>query len=557
MKLIYYLYEKFIEEEKYNLICIIIFSLLFSILSTNIISNITAIIIENIQSGSFADVQKYYKIFIGVAILSFIIYYIYKYFQNIFLSKFPEWIKREIIHVILNINNVNMSNVNFINFYNNIIRISSAGYGVFDSMIDTYIPSLSFILVIMIYLMYNNWILGITFLFFNILIIGYLCYFTNNIILQKTNQKDKVSELNKYILDLFNNIEKVIYRGQTKKEINELEEKTKTAIEYTYSYNYDSNNHIFIANALSYMNVFVILGYMIHLQSNKKLSTVTFITFFTIILLYRDRVNDIIRDLPYNIESMATIINMIPDFDFALIGEMSIKNVLEKINDTKYVDQELSFDKITFENVFFKYGGTDKMILQDFSQEIYLKNQIIGIVGESGKGKSSIMKLVLRLYEPNSGHIYIDDVDISTLDPYYIRKHITYVNQNSRLFDKKVIENIFYACNHEESCDAHLKQIMEYPKIKELFKNIDIINDDSGSLGENLSGGQRQTINIISGLINPTDILILDEPTNGLDKSLKLDIISIINDFKSYKKCIIIITHDHDVFPIFEQKITL
>jgi ABC-type lipoprotein export system ATPase subunit len=75
-------------------------------------------------------------------------------------------------------------------------------------------------------------------------------------------------------------------------------------------------------------------------------------------------------------------------------------------------------------------------------------------------------------------------------------------------------------------------------------------------LGENLSGGQRQVINIISGLINPTDILILDEPTNGLDKNLKQDIISIINDFKSYKKCIIIITHDHDVYPIFEQKIT-
>ena len=167
MKLIYYLYEKFIQEEKYNIICIIIFSIIFSIFSTNIISNITAIIIENVQTGSLNDVHKYYKIFIGVAVLSFIIYYIYKYFQNIFLSKFPEWIKREIIHVILNINNVNMSNVNFINFYNSIIRISSAGYSVFDSMIDTYIPSLSFILVITLYLLYNNWFLGIIFLFFN------------------------------------------------------------------------------------------------------------------------------------------------------------------------------------------------------------------------------------------------------------------------------------------------------------------------------------------------------------------------------------------------------
>ena len=58
---------------------------------------------------------------------------------------------------------------------------------------------------------------------------------------------------------------------------------------------------------------------------------------------------------------------------------------------------------------------------------------------------------------------------------------------------------------------------MEYSKIQELYKNVDIVNGSSGALGEKLSGGQRQVINIISGLINPTEILILDEPTNGLD----------------------------------------
>jgi ABC-type lipoprotein export system ATPase subunit len=96
---------------------------------------------------------------------------------------------------------------------------------------------------------------------------------------------------------------------------------------------------------------------------------------------------------------------------------------------------------------------------------------------------------------------------------------------------------------------------MQYKKIGELFKNIDIYNQQSGPLGENLSGGQRQIVNIIGGLINPSKILILDEPTNALDPELKRELIGLIKDFKKYKKCIIIITHDRDVHPLFDETV--
>jgi ABC-type multidrug transport system ATPase subunit len=82
-------------------------------------------------------------------------------------------------------------------------------------------------------------------------------------------------------------------------------------------------------------------------------------------------------------------------------------------------------------------------------------------------------------------------------------------------------------------------------------------NSDSGPSGEKLSGGQRQMVNLISGLINPCRILILDEPTNGLDKTLKLELLEIIQKFKDDKQSIIIITHDKDVYPIFDQHIEI
>jgi ABC-type lipoprotein export system ATPase subunit len=98
---------------------------------------------------------------------------------------------------------------------------------------------------------------------------------------------------------------------------------------------------------------------------------------------------------------------------------------------------------------------------------------------------------------------------------------------------------------------------MKYDRIKNLFKNIDVHNDSAGSLGENLSGGQRQVVNIISGLINPAKILILDEPTNALDADLKKEIISLIKYYRNYKKCIIVITHDRDAYSIFDTVINI
>jgi ABC-type bacteriocin/lantibiotic exporter with double-glycine peptidase domain len=86
---------------------------------------------------------------------------------------------------------------------------------------------------------------------------------------------------------------------------------------------------------------------------------------------------------------------------------------------------------------------------------------------------------------------------------------------------------------------------------------VDIYNSNAGSLGENLSGGQRQVVNIISGLISTSKILILDEPTNALDIDLKDEIIQLITEFRKYKKCIIIISHDKDTFRLFDETLNL
>ena len=139
----------------------------------------------------------------------------------------------------------------------------------------------------------------------------------------------------------------------------------------------------------------------------------------------------------------------------------------------------------------------------------------------------------MKLYKIDDGTILIDNENIDHIDPDYLREHITYINQNSRLFDKTVLENILYGCKDEDVCKEYYNKILEYPKIKELFQNVNLETDLAGYSGEKISGGQRQIANIISGLANPSEILILDEPTNALDKELKMELLEIIRVFQT------------------------
>jgi len=261
-----------------------------------------------------------------------------------------------------------------------------------------------------------------------------------------------------------------------------------------------------------------------------------------------------LQNLPDYLEFVGRLEYIIQDFN-TMLGD---KENLLTIENKRYSFKVLDFAKIEFKNVSFHYNQQhDTKIFTDLSLTIHTQNKIIGMTGLSGKGKSSFAKLLLRLYEPNAGTILIDGVDIQTVDPVYIRENITYVNQNSKLFDKKIIDNMSYGCSDLAICEKHLGEIMQYPTIQQLYKNVDVLNGKAGSLGENLSGGQRQVVNIISGLINPSKILILDEPTNALDSALKEEVLAMIQHFRQYKQCIIIITHDRDVYSLFDETLQI
>ena len=549
MNLIYNLMYKFLKNEKSNTILIILISCLISFFKINVISYITANIIKSIQENKIDTSYIYYKYFIIITILYLILNYFYKIIENKLLSKLKHFLRFDLMKLLMLSNNENLSNINFTKLNYPIFRISSNCMSTFSNLTTLLLPNLSVLLIITSFFIYKNTLFGIIFIIGNILFIYYLYSNYKNIFI-KNQSYEKIGYENEcYIIDILNNIDKIIFRGKIKNEINNLNNKTQNIYSVGYDYYSNINSKLSIVYIIIYITIFILTGYLINLFSKKKIDSTIFITFLTILLLYRELVITTINTFSDILEYIGRI-----NTDFKTFNNIDFENINE---DIKILNEKLNFNTIEFKDIHFKYKIGNKKIFNDFNKKINIDNKIIGLIGLSGNGKSTFAKLLIKMYKYD-GTILIDNIDIKNIDTEYLRKNIIYVNQNSKLFDETIIKNIIYGCdNNTEFCNKYLIEIMKFTKIKKLFKNIDFETTKAGLGGENLSGGQRQIINLINGLIIPSEIVILDEPTNALDPELKSDVIELIKYFKKYKKCIIIISHDKDIFSIFDEKIEM
>ena len=192
---------------------------------------------------------------------------------------------------------------------------------------------------------------------------------------------------------------------------------------------------------------------------------------------------------------------------------MNLRDTNPTINDGETELLELK-NKISFENLNFEYVE-DFPVLKDINIEI-VKGKTTAIVGSTGSGKSTLIKLILRFYEKNSGKILFDDHEIESLSLASIRNKIGLVSQDVFLFEGSVFENIAYG-----NIEANIEEVWNAARLSESDRFINELpnKEDTivGERGQKLSGGQRQRISIARAILKNPEILILDEATSAVD----------------------------------------
>ena len=224
----------------------------------------------------------------------------------------------------------------------------------------------------------------------------------------------------------------------------------------------------------------------------------------------------------------------------------------------KYPKNKIEFESLKFNNISYEYrGNLQKKVFNNLNLEIK-KNEIIGIVGSSGSGKSTFLDLFCCLLNPNKGEIILNNQKLADNDIPNWQNNICYISQKNYLLDDTIINNIAFGENKDNIDINKIDKAIEFSKLKQLVSSKkEGIYFQIGEDGKNLSGGQRQRIMLARATYRDTSILIFDEATSALDHDIEDEILKDIKNNFQGKKTIIISTHRKETLNICNNIIDL
>ena len=344
-----------------------------------------------------------------------------------------------------------------------------------------------------------------------------------------TQAQEKSGDLNKYLLDIFKNhkIIKIFQREnyefeRSEKFVNDLKNKSIKIASVFFRANP-------IMEILTGIMIAILIFYSGKLIMNDQLSLNNFFSFLAAMMLAYQPVKSLATINVGIGQGLSAAKRILPIID--------IKNSID-VNNEK---SKLNFENgdIEFKNINFNYSSNlENKVLKNINIKINGK-KMTALVGQSGSGKSSLLNLIPRIYDPKSGILEIDGQNIKKVNLFSLRKEISIVDQNVTLFDDTIFNNIKYA-----KPDASEEQIYKAAEKSMCLDFIDKLeNKYQTMIGENglrLSGGEKQRLSIARAFLKNSKIILLDEATSSLDSETEEKIQKALDKLTSNKTTVVI-----------------
>ena len=375
-----------------------------------------------------------------------------------------------------------------------------------NQSLATLVTSITLFFGTIIMMFYTNWIMAITAILASV--IGFVLMF---IILGRSQKyfsarQTELGKLNGHIEEIYSSLNVVkVYNGE--KQANEKFDKLNKSV-------YDANlKSQFLSGLMQpIMNFIGNFGYVAVcivgaiLTMNNIISFGVIVAFMIYVRLFTNPLSQLAQSLT-SLQSTAAASERV----FEFVDE---KEMADESSFTKKLEKEKVQGKIEFKNVVFQYDNNDKPTIKNFSM-IANPGEKVAIVGPTGAGKTTLVNLLMKFYDIDSGDIRIDDVSTKELTRENIHDLFTMVLQDTWLFDGTIKENIVY--NNENITDEQVIEVCKTVGLDHFIRTLPNGYDAVLSENESVSAGQKQLLTIARGILQNAPFLILDEATSNVD----------------------------------------
>ena len=546
----------FYDFVKQNYIIVISFILIIAIIYpiqsvglSRVYGNLFDIIHKNTKLESIFDIKNIFKNNVpGLMVLICLIYIIIgilflskHYLESLIIPSYFKYLRELFFNNFIKKYSNDFKDVKIGEILSKLFELNSAILSLFQNTCN-YLLSTSFGLIsICIYYFILDWKIGLIYLF-SVIVVLFLYYL--NAHKQINNSVKKFNILyknNENLTDRLSNLMNIYINNEQNNEIIKFV-KDENILRRQYIKNYwVEKTNITIADFIIILSVILLLFISYYGLKNKKLSTVAFISI--IITLG--------SSTEYLFEINSELSNIIYYTGIIKSNETLLNEILT-LKKRDIIDKHLKSGKIEFKNVSFSYNNK-KYIFKNFNYTINDK-QKVAVMGQSGSGKTTIMKLLIDLHDIQEGEILVDNINIKKLDTSYLRSKIVYINQRTTLFNKTVLSNMLYGTNKNEQ---NVIDILNKYDLMIVFNKLhNSIHTNSGVNGNNLSLGMQKVTMIIRGVLKDGYIYAFDEPLTSLDAETRKKVIKLLmSELKN--KTLIVITHDKEILPYMNKTLKM
>lgn len=533
------LIKEYVTENPGTIALYLVMLMASTILSIVGVTRATASMYEHTTRGKKLPAMKMLGIIVALTVVISALSYGVDYLDNRMAPRFRQFATNSVVKEIFDANKMSFLDVIPMRYRAYLKSTAQSTYQIFFTFIKTYIPNIILALCLLAYLFYLDYRYGIVFLVGGAAVTITFLANKNQIMRNTRNVEVQARSADIFTYDVLSCLNTVVSKNTLDQEHENIKMALEKATQKHIEMNQKFDNLNYMLVAFIVVLAFVVMWLAIDKLSQGPAVVTSVLTALSLMATLRTKMTSI---------STANL-NVVTEFGKYNANVLDSVQSMAKTDGTRLICESGESNdgvacrvKIDFNSVGFTYPGTERPIIKDFTWSIGPGLNVLR--AKSGCGKTTLAKIMMRLYDVTEGSITVNNIPIGDIQVDNVRKNFVFSNQDMGLFSRSLREICTYGTSATE---AELQEV--WSMFQDSFTGVSL-DDNIGLAGGRMSTGMKQILRLANILLSATPVVLLDEPCSGLDPKNTRTVLKLLKALGSKGKTVLLITHDQRVASI-------